>query len=65
MTWIYLTDGVGRVRTNDEDVAAVLERSGFRRCSQHEYQLMGRRLRRIRRLPKLDVTEGAEEAENA
>lgn len=53
VTAIYLTDGVGRVRTNDEDVAALLESHGWRRCSQHEYQAIGRWLRRIRKLPRL------------
>lgn len=52
MTWIYLTDGKGRVRTDDEYVAAHLEKNGFRRCNRQKYAAVGRRLRQVWNSPE-------------
>ncbi len=52
MTYIYLTDGKGVVRTNDEEVAQVLEHVGFHRCDAKEYAAVLRRLRRMRAMSR-------------
>ncbi len=46
--YIYLTDGKGIARTNDEELAQAVERLGFRRCDRREWTAIGRRLRRQR-----------------